>query len=187
MYNDLFEKTFSKHRKLVLELLNVDLEKMRSDEPIVDDPDWTDKVDWVIIANTVDFNNTKPLEDFLGLNENNPSDKRRVGEYINHVTDRFQRDFENLPEQIKKSSVEYYRLFLQDPTIGKLRFHNLGTNNVKMKNYVAINAGNANNKTYRSVGIVVPDRTDPNLKHIKWFFIGGHAQYDDLLSRLKKK
>ena len=34
--------------------------------------------------------------------------------------------------------------------IGKLRFHNLGTNNAKMKNYVAINAGNANNKTYRT-------------------------------------
>ncbi len=179
MYGDIFEKTFNKHKELTVGITDL----------IIDDPDWTDKVDWTIIASTVDFNNISPLEDFLGLNENNPNpaDKRRVGEYINHVTDRFQKDFANLPEQIKKSSVEYYRLFLQDPTIGKLRFHNLGTNNAKMKNYVAINAGNANNKTYRSVGIIVPDRTDPSLKHIKWFFIGGHAQYDDLLSRLKKK
>lgn len=181
MYGDIFEKTFNKHKELIFE----------STDQTIDDPNWTDKVDWSIIANTVDFNNIKPLEDFLGLQENNPNptptDKRRVGEYINHITDRFQRDFENLPEQIKKSSVEYYRLFLQDPTIGKLRFHSLGVNNAKMKNYVAINAGNANNKTYRSVGIIVPDRTNPSLKHIKWFFIGGHAQYDDLLKRLNKK
>lgn len=178
MYGKTFENTFLKHKKLLNEFLD-----QSQDQIINDDPNWENNVDWNIIANNVNFNSTTSLEDFFSLNEN---DKRRSGEYINHITDRFKQDFGNLPDAIKKSSREYYSLFLKDYTIGKLRFHNLGSNNDKLKGYVAINAGNHGGKTYRSVGKIFQDEKNPNLKHIKWFFIGGHAQYDDLLKRLNK-
>jgi len=153
----------------------------------VNDNNWEDKVNWDVIANDVDFNKTKPLTSFFGITEtdlNTKKDPRKVSNYINHITDRFERDFNNLPLKIKQTSKEYYGLFLQDPTLGKLRFHSLAPG---LKGYVAINAGNHDGKTYRSVGKVIQDRKDPNIQHIKWFFIGGHAQYDDLTSRLRKK
>lgn len=191
MYSDLFEKTFVKHKKLMLELLNVDVET-DTEIDLTDDPNWEDKVNWDEIAKDVDFNKTIPLEEFLGLDEArqfNPfgqfaKDKRRAGKYINHITERYRKDFDLLPEKIKQTSKEYYRLFLQDPTIGKLRFHTLDPG---LKGYAAINAGNHDGKTFRSIGRIFPDRNNPNIEHIKWFFIGGHAQYDDLIRRLQKK
>lgn len=192
MYGDLFEITFNKHKKLMLELLDPEPKKTDVNVDLANDPNWEDKVNWDEIAKGVDFNKTISLEDFLGLDESKKQntsiygrfskDKRRAGKYINHITYRYKKDYDLLPEKIKQTSKEYYKLFLLDPTIGKLRFHTL----TGLKGYAAINAGNHDGKTYRSLGKIFPDIQNPNIEHIKWFFIGGHAQYEDLLAKLKK-
>lgn len=168
--SDIFENTFSKHKQLLFEAIN---------------DNWEEKVNWNDIAKGVDFNDTVSLEDFFSLEEERINDSQNTPQtvrFANHITKRFQKDFKKLPDKIKRESRMLYQLFNQNPFDSRLRFHKLAS----LKDYVAVNAGNFEGKTYRSIGKTERDVNDPGLTHIYWFFIGGHSYYDDAISRLKK-
>jgi len=55
MYNDLFEKTFNKHKDLILESIS--------------DDNWDRSVDWSVIGKNIQTSGAKPLEDFFNLYE----------------------------------------------------------------------------------------------------------------------
>ena len=167
MYNDLFEKTFNKHKDLVLES--------------VSDDNWDQSVDWSVIGKHIQTSGAKSLEDFLGINE---ADKRLAGnKYINHITPQYQSLYDTLPEKIKIESKELYKKFLLNPNEGRVRFHSLRP---ALDGYVAVEAGKFEGKTYRRVGKVVKDPKTQK-EHIFWFFIGGHAQYENLIGRMSKR
>ena len=169
MYNDLFEKTFNKHKDLVLESVSVS------------DDNWDKSVDWNVIGKSIQTSGAKSLEDFLGINE---SDKRLSGnKYLNHITPQYQEMYDTMPEKIKEDSKKLYKMFLMNPFEGRVRFHSLRP---ALDGYVAVDAGKFEGKTYRSVGRVFKDPKTQQ-EHIFWFFIGGHAQYDNMIRKMIKK
>ncbi len=81
----------------------------------------------------------------------------------------FRRDFAALPDQIKRQARDAYRLFRSDP-------HHPGLKFKKLPPHEDIWSVRINNN-YRAIG----RRRD---ELIVWFFIGSHADYDKLISRL---
>ena len=86
-----------------------------------------------------------------------------------HTTKRFRAMFGLLPQAIKRQAKEAYRLFKQDPHYPSLRFKSVHPSKPIYSVRISQN--------YRAVGIRDGDE-------IIWFWVGSHADYDDLLSRL---
>jgi hypothetical protein len=85
------------------------------------------------------------------------------------TTERFRKAFDNLPEQIQRRAREAYQQFQQDPYYPSLRFRQV---HPTLPVYSA-----RINRDYRAVGI----RTGES---IIWFWIGSHAEYEELLEHL---
>ena len=85
------------------------------------------------------------------------------------TTKRFRRMLAKLPRDIRRQAQEAYRLFRQNPNHRSLRFK-------KVHNTEPIYSARIN-IDYRAVGLV-------DGGEIVWFWIGPHAEYDKLLSRL---
>ena len=88
---------------------------------------------------------------------------------ISHINARFRRDFERLPERMKKEARQAYSLFKTDPSHPSLEFKKLPPHDDIWSVRVS--------GQYRAVGQRSGDT-------IVWFFIGTHAEYDALLARL---
>ena len=86
-----------------------------------------------------------------------------------HTTERFRKAFERLPAEVKRQAREAYRLFVQNPRHPSLHFKQVHP--TKPVYSVRISAG------YRAIGVREGDE-------MIWFWIGSHADYDGLLSRL---
>jgi len=86
-----------------------------------------------------------------------------------HSTKRFRQAFEQLPPQPQRQARQAYRLFQQNPYHPSLRFKQVHAT----KPIYSVRAGLG----YRALG--VRDNDD-----IIWFWIGSHADYDKLISRL---
>lgn len=89
---------------------------------------------------------------------------------ISRLHPSFRRDFAKLPRDIQRRAREAYRQFKSDPAHPGLQFKRLHSTLPLWSVRVT--------KSYRAVGIRRSDDT------IVWFFIGTHAEYDQLLARL---
>ncbi len=85
------------------------------------------------------------------------------------ATPRFWTAFRNLPPEIQALARKAYRLFRQDPDHPSLQFKRI--HDVEPVYSVRVTLG------YRALGVVHADR-------VVWFWIGSHADYDRVLTRL---
>lgn len=85
------------------------------------------------------------------------------------TTRRFRKSFSQLPEPIKDRAREAYRRFVENPDHPGLRFKRVHTTEQIYSVRVT--------RDYRALGV----RDDGT---IVWFWIGSHADYDELLSRM---
>ena len=85
------------------------------------------------------------------------------------ITDRFRQAFGSLPEQIQEQTRQADRQFKENPGHPSLRFK-------KVHPSLPIYSARIG-KTYRAVGQLDEDT-------IIWFWVGSHAEYDQLLSQL---
>ena len=85
------------------------------------------------------------------------------------TTRRFRKSFSQLPEPIKDRAREAYRRFVGNPDHPGLRFKQVHA--AEQIYSVRIT------RDYRALGIREGDT-------IVWFWIGSHADYDELLSRM---
>jgi hypothetical protein len=83
------------------------------------------------------------------------------------VTRRFRRAFAELPDEVKERARDAYRLFRKNPDHPSLRFKRVHPTDPIYS--VRIGLG------YRAVGAREGDT-------IYWYWIGGHADYDRLIS-----
>jgi hypothetical protein len=86
------------------------------------------------------------------------------------ATDRFWKLYSELPSEVKKHAREAYRQFFDDPSHPGLHFKRIHA--VRQIYSVRISID------FRAIGAV-----DAN--EITWFWIGGHADYDHILKKLK--
>ncbi len=86
------------------------------------------------------------------------------------TTERFWKCYAALPAEVRSQAKEAYALFLKDPYYPSLHFKRIHSTRPIFS--VRIGVG------YRAVGIVEGDE-------ITWFWIGSHADYDNLLKRLR--
>jgi hypothetical protein len=84
-----------------------------------------------------------------------------------HLTDEFRSRYARLPEQIRRQAREAYRHFAADPHHPGLRFKKVHPRRPIYSARVG--------SDYRAVGILSGG-------DIYWFWIGSHAEYDQLLS-----
>jgi len=87
------------------------------------------------------------------------------------TTERFWKCYAALPEQVKVQAREAYALFANNPYYPSLHFKRIHSARPIFSVRVSID--------YRAVGIVQGDE-------ITWFWIGSHAEYDDLLKRVRR-
>lgn len=88
---------------------------------------------------------------------------------LSRTTKRFRKAFRELPSEIQKQAREAFRQFQRDPFYPSLHFKR--THSTEPIYSVRINVG------FRAVGM----QTD---KEIIWFWIGGHDDYEKLVSRM---
>ena len=88
---------------------------------------------------------------------------------ISYTTDRFRKAYRRLPEQVREQAREAYRLFRQNPYHPSLRFKQVHPARPIFSARIS--------RDYRVVGVREEDT-------IIWFWIGSHAEYDKLISRL---
>lgn len=86
-----------------------------------------------------------------------------------YTTKRFREAFLKLPKPIQQQAREAYRLFQQNPHHPSLRFKQVHP----ARPIYSVRIG----RDYRAVGIRHHDE-------MIWFWIGSHADYERLLSRL---
>jgi hypothetical protein len=87
-----------------------------------------------------------------------------------HTTERFRAAFAELPERVQRSSRRAYRTFLKNPSHPSLRFKQVHATRPIFSARVALG--------YHA--LCVREGED-----FIWFWIGSHAEYDRLLSRLR--
>ncbi len=83
------------------------------------------------------------------------------------LTRRFRRAFAELPDDVKERARDAYRLFRDNPDHPSLRFKQVHPTDPIYS--VRIGLG------YRAVGVIEGNT-------IYWYWIGGHADYDRLIS-----
>ncbi len=88
---------------------------------------------------------------------------------ISHTTQAFRTAFAQLPAQVQQQAREAYTLFQQNPSHPSLRWKQVHPT----EPIYSVRVG----RGYRAVG-----RRDAD--EIIWFWIGPHAAYDQLLTRL---
>jgi len=81
----------------------------------------------------------------------------------------FKRDFARLPKQVQQQAREAYRRFKCDPQHPGIEFKKLHTAQPLWSVRI--------NDSYRAVGVRDGEK-------VIWFFIGTHAQYDQILRNL---
>ena len=85
------------------------------------------------------------------------------------TTRRFRKAFSHLPEPIKDRTREAYRRFSENPDHPGLRFKRVHSTEPIYSVRIT--------RDYRALGIREGDT-------VIWFWIGSHADYDDLISRM---
>jgi len=85
------------------------------------------------------------------------------------TTRRFRKAFSRLPEPVKQRAREAYRRFAENPDHPGLRFKRVYPTEPIYSVRIS--------RDYRAVGV----REDDTMI---WFWIGSHADYDDLISRM---
>lgn len=85
------------------------------------------------------------------------------------VTKDFRRLLDRLPEPVQEQAAQAYALWQSDPYHPSLQFKRVSQRQPIYSARVGLG--------YRALGLREGD-------HIYWFWIGPHAQYDDLLKRL---
>ena len=85
------------------------------------------------------------------------------------VTNTFRQQLGQLPATVRKQATKTYRLWRFDPYNNSLQFKKVSQRQPIYSERVGIN--------YRVLGLLEED-------HIYWFWIGTHAEYDELLQRL---
>ena len=88
---------------------------------------------------------------------------------ISHTTERFRKALKQLPQHVQRQARQAYRLFKQDPYHPSLHFKQVHP--ARPIYSVRIS------RDYRAVGI-----REGNV--VSWFWIGIHADYEKLISRL---
>ena len=84
------------------------------------------------------------------------------------TTREFRKSFARLPQRIQAQARDAFKLFLQDPQHPSLRFKRIHSARPIFSVRITID--------YRALGIQEGDV-------IFWFWIGGHEDYDKLLSK----
>lgn len=85
------------------------------------------------------------------------------------VTKAFRKKLDGLPASVQEQAAKAYELWQSDPYHNSLQFKR-----VSQRQYIYSARINLD---YRVLGLLEND-------HIYWFWIGGHAEYDNLLERL---
>jgi len=88
---------------------------------------------------------------------------------ISRTTERFRKIFQQLPEHIQQQARAAYRLFRQDPAHPSLRFKPVHSSEPVYSARVG--------RSYRALAIREGER-------LTWFWIGSHADYEEMLKRL---
>ena len=88
-----------------------------------------------------------------------------------HTSSRFRLAFDALPERVQRSARRAHRQFLKDPRHPSLQFKQVHPTRPVFSARVALG--------YRA--LAVRDGDD-----LIWFWIGSHADYDRLLSQLRR-
>ncbi len=86
------------------------------------------------------------------------------------TTDRFWKSYNKLPENIKKEAKKSYRIFKTDPFHPSLHYKRVHSTRPIFSIRITIN--------YRAIGI-------QRNKHIIWFWIGSHTDYDNLIKQMR--
>ncbi|HAA28102.1 MAG TPA: hypothetical protein DDW76_15280 [Cyanobacteria bacterium UBA11369] len=85
------------------------------------------------------------------------------------VTKAFRQQLEKLPASVQEQAAKAYALWRSDPYHSSLQFKRVSQRQPIYSARVGLN--------YRVLGLLEKD-------HIYWFWIGAHAEYDQLLQRL---
>ena len=85
------------------------------------------------------------------------------------ITKKFRKELAQLSEAIREQAIKAYEIWQFDPYQGSLQFKRVSQNQPIYSVRVGIN--------YRVLGLLEND-------HIYWFWIGSHAEYDEILKRL---
>jgi hypothetical protein len=88
------------------------------------------------------------------------------------TSERFRKAFDALPQSIQHKTREAYARWSANPAHPSLRFK-------KIHDTLPIFSVRID-RDWRAVGILENDE-------VVWFWIGSHADYDDLVSRLRKR
>jgi hypothetical protein len=94
---------------------------------------------------------------------------KSVSRLRSETTDRFWKAFGPLPSSAQRGARQAFRLFQQNPAHASLHFKKIH----ETKPIYSIRIG----RTYRALGTRAGDS-------IVWFWIGSHADYDRLISKL---
>jgi hypothetical protein len=86
---------------------------------------------------------------------------------MHYATQRFWKCYDALPESVQDNADECYKLLKADPSHPSLHFKKIG------KRYWSVRVG----LDYRALSVEVEGG-------VSWFWIGTHAEYDKLISRL---
>jgi hypothetical protein len=86
------------------------------------------------------------------------------------TTERFWKCYAGLPAEVKAQAREAYAHFSRDPFYPSLHFKRIHSARPVFSVRISID--------YRAVGIVQGEE-------ITWFWIGSHAEYDQLLKRVR--
>jgi mRNA-degrading endonuclease RelE of RelBE toxin-antitoxin system len=85
------------------------------------------------------------------------------------VTQTFRKTLDKLPVSVQEQATKAYALWQLDPRHNSLQFKRVSQKQPIYSARISLN--------YRVLGFVEAD-------HIYWFWIGTHAEYDELLRRL---
>ena len=86
-----------------------------------------------------------------------------------HSTERFRETLEQLPKETRRNAQEAYRLWQQDPQHPSLQFKRIHSTKPDYSVHVGLG--------WRAVGLRRGD-------NMVWYWIGSHADYEKLISRL---
>lgn len=85
------------------------------------------------------------------------------------ITKTFRKALDQIPEAIQEQAIKAFETWQSDPYQGSLQFKLVSQRQPIYSARVGLN--------YRVLGLLEND-------HIYWFWIGSHAEYDELLKRL---
>ena len=89
---------------------------------------------------------------------------------ISKTTERFWKCYANIPIAVRKQAKEAYKQFMKDPYYPSLHFKQIHSTRPIFSVRITIN--------YRAIGIIQGEE-------IVWFWIGSHADYNNLLKQFR--